>query len=181
MNNIGTNKNLKVGDRVKIDWNVCKWAKQATNPQDTEGEVMSLYSETYLSDGLIVQWDNGETNQYKKADSDLILVSSQKPEGSWFEKGEFPPAGTVCEVLHCGEWIKTFIVGMDDTGYCVYVAPRGAYDFYCPTAVPTRFRPTREPSKEEMIVAQLKSVAPDVSEENLKLVYEACKKLIEEE
>lgn len=47
---------------------------------------------------------------------------SSKPavDNSWHERGEFPPVGCECEVKDGGEWRKTFIVGFDDDGYCVY-------------------------------------------------------------
>ena len=59
----------------------------------------------------------------------------------WHELGEFPPAGTVCEV-HENEWVETFIIGMDNEGYCVYttsdpdVGSDGDND-------PSSFRPIR--------------------------------------
>lgn len=40
---------------------------------------------------------------------------------SWFERGEFPPVGTVCEVKTktFKEWIKCFVVGKSSCGYAV--------------------------------------------------------------
>lgn len=204
-NNEWTNKSLKVGDRVLIDWNVCRWVKGETNPECVEGTVTSLRSETYMERGLIVRWDNGKTNQYKKEDSDLVLApakdsfSTQKPEGSgnysfkipsgefvdptnkdsWFEKGEFPPAGTTCEVLHNLEYVEVFIVGMDSEGYCVYELPDAQFEVpYSGNKFPNNFRPIKELDPD---VVELKRSFPSVPEDTLKDIYLACKTLLEKQ
>ena len=59
----------------------------------------------------------------------------------WYELGEFPPAGTVCEV-HENEWVKTFIIGMDKEGYCVYTTGN-QYVGYDGDNDPSSFRPVR--------------------------------------
>ena len=77
----------------------------------------------------------------------------------WHELGEFPPAGTVCEV-HENEWVETFIIGMDKEGYCVYTTsdPDVGYDG---DNDPSSFRPLRterEKAIEEMATLIAKSV-----------------------
>ena len=77
----------------------------------------------------------------------------------WYELGEFPPAGTVCEV-HENEWVETFIIGMDKEGYCVYTTsdPDVGYDG---DNDPSSFRPLRterEKAIEEMANLIAKSV-----------------------
>ena len=66
---------------------------------------------------------------------------SDKPEvdNLWHERGEFPPAGTVCEV-HENEWVETFIIGMDKEGYCVYTTG-DQYVGYDGENDPSNFRP----------------------------------------
>lgn len=41
-------------------------------------------------------------------------------ENAWFKRNEFPPAGTVCEVMDGGEWLQTVVVGVDSEGFAVY-------------------------------------------------------------
>ena len=59
----------------------------------------------------------------------------------WYERGEFPPAGTVCEVYE-NEWVETFIIGMDKEGYCVYTTGN-QYVGYDGENDPSNFRPIR--------------------------------------
>ena len=80
-----------------------------------------------------------------------------KPEvdNSWYELGEFPPAGTVCEV-HENEWIETFIIGMDKEGYCVYTT--GNQDVgYDGDNDPSSFRPIRT-EREKAIDSACKAI-----------------------
>ena len=174
------NKNLKVDDRVLIDWNVCKWSEGETNPECTEGTVIALWSGTYTGNGITVRWDNGKTNQYKKEDSDLVLVTSENKldnKDSWFEKGEFPPAGTTCEANHNGNWIEVNIVGMDSEGYCVYENIHNFTHPYDGNKFPHMFRP----SVKDNAIAELKMSFPNVPEETLKDIYSACKTMLEKQ
>ena len=59
----------------------------------------------------------------------------------WHERGGFPPAGTICEVYE-DKWVETFIIGMDNEGYCVYTTGNQyvAYDGENDTS---SFRPVR--------------------------------------
>lgn len=181
-NNEWTNKNLKVGDRVLIDWNVCKWLKGETNPECTEGTVIVLWSGTYANNGITVQWDNGKTNQYKKEDSDLVLVTSENKsdnKDSWFEEGEFPPAGTTCEANHNGEWTEVYIIGMDSEGFCVCELPYEITDHaYDGIKYLSKFRPIKGLDPE---VVELKKSFPNVPEETLKDIYSACKTILEKQ
>lgn len=65
-----TNKDLKIGDRVIINRNVCKWIEDEWNPS-CMGSV--IYAEC---NRVRVRWDNEKMNGYSPEDSDLILVSS---------------------------------------------------------------------------------------------------------
>ena len=73
----------------------------------------------------------------------------------WHELGEFPPAGTVCEVYE-NEWVETFIIGMDKEGYCVYTTsdPDVGYDG---DNDPSSFRPVRT-EREKVIDAACKTI-----------------------
>ena len=76
-----------------------------------------------------------------------------KPEvdNSWYELGEFPPAGTVCEV-HEDEWVETFIIGMDNEGYCVYTTGN-QYVGYDGDDNPSSFRPLHHiPTEREKVI-----------------------------
>ena len=83
---------------------------------------------------------------------------SSKPEvdNSWHERGEFPPAGTVCEVYK-DEWVETFIIGMDNEGYCVYTTGN-QYVGYDGDDNPSSFRPIR--TEREKAFAQMKALCP---------------------
>ena len=82
-----------------------------------------------------------------------------KPEvdNSWHELGEFPPAGTVCEV-HENEWVETFIIGMDKEGYCVYTTGN-QYIGYDGENDPSSFRPLR--TEREKAIDEMVSVILD--------------------
>ena len=87
------------------------------------------------------------------------MNSKQEVTNSWHERGEFPPAGTVCEV-HEDEWVETFIIGMDKEGYCVYTTGN-QYVGYDGENDPSNFRPIRterERAIEEMANLIAKSV-----------------------
>ena len=76
-------------------------------------------------------------------DYDIIAYRLHQPEPvkSWHDLGEFPPAGTVCEVFGLDDqWHETFIVGMDDEGYCVFTH----YSDYAGDCNPANFRPLQK-------------------------------------
>ena len=72
----------------------------------------------------------------------------------WHERGEFPPAGTVCEVYE-NEWVETFIIGMDKEGYCVYTTGN-QYVAYDGENDPSSFRPLR--TEREKAIDDMKSL-----------------------
>lgn len=79
-----TNKDLKVGDRVKIDWNVCKWCPGLANPE-CAGTVIKLDADNWVE----VDWDNGVSNVYRPNDSDLVAIDQcQKCNGAGFYQYE---------------------------------------------------------------------------------------------
>ena len=66
----------------------------------------------------------------------------KQQDNSWYERGEFPPVGCECEVREVNGWIRTFIVGFDGDGYCVYTTPwSGDAGYYNGDNCPERFRP----------------------------------------
>ena len=46
--------------------------------------------------------------------------NSKPRTNDWHTRGELPPVGEECEVLHNGEWHKTYIIGHDRNGAAVY-------------------------------------------------------------
>ena len=66
-------------------------------------------------------------------------------DGSWHDRGEFPPAGCVCEVEYRGEWIRVEIIGTDSSGYCVFEVPENVENApsYDGVRLPSSFSPLR--------------------------------------
>ena len=73
---------------------------------------------------LYVRWPSvcasGITKKEWQQERDKM---QKKQDNSWHERGEFPPVGCECEVKDGVVWHKTFIVGFDADGYCVYTTP----------------------------------------------------------
>ena len=72
---------------------------------------------------LYVRWPSVCTSGITKKEWRQERDKMQKQpaqDNSWHERGEFPPAGCECEVLHRGKWIKTVIIGMSPHKSCVY-------------------------------------------------------------
>ena len=68
-----------------------------------------------------------------------ILTRQPETEQTWYERGEFPPAGTWCQVDECGGWVVAYIIGVDAKGNCVY-QEKGFSEYDCYDA-PSYFRP----------------------------------------
>ena len=103
----------------------------------------------YDSDYLAYDWTHTDN------DGDIIAyrLHNPEPEKPWYEKGEFPPAGTRCEVLEIeeydypgsdNEWHETFIIGMDEDGYCVYESHWLHGVTYDSESDPSCFRPLQK-------------------------------------
>ena len=95
-----------------------------------------------VNDGLGVahyirmdEWQHEREQMFRKPNVD----------NSWHERGEFPPAGTECEVYYNGEWIAMMIIGVDSRGYCVVEVPNLVVDapHYDGMMAANKFRPIR--------------------------------------
>lgn len=81
----------------------------------------------------------GDIVKFRITDQRYKPEPEPAPAKPWFEAGEFPPAGTECEVLTCGVWYKTKIVGMNDN-MCVYVSKGFEQVPYNGESYPENFR-----------------------------------------
>jgi len=81
---------------------------------------------------------------------------------SWYEKGELPPVGTVCEVQVSDEWFATEIIGFTKSGLIVFTVPfdkfNRLYDSFDASKIKNNkstrfFRPLK--SKQEKEVEEL--------------------------
>ena len=90
-------------------------------------------------------------------------------DNSWHERGELPPVGIWCEVREVNGWLKTFIVGFDEEGYCVYRTPwnEGVSDFDADDCH-ERFRPLRT-EREKAIDEACKAIC-GVGEDGLLII-----------
>ena len=72
-----------------------------------------------------------------------ITDERYKPSNDlWHVKGEFPPAGTECEVFSGKRWYKTYIVGMSKSGtHCIYDSREFETSLYNGEDDPANFRP----------------------------------------
>ena len=72
------NKTLKVGARVSLSPEsefAIGWSRSSANPLGVSGTVVFSEEEICFdrgNDGLRVNWDNGQWNNYRKCDYDLI-------------------------------------------------------------------------------------------------------------
>ena len=84
---------------------------------------------------------------------------SSKPEvdGSWHERGEFPPVGCECEMIddHC-EWVKCDVIAHKDSFCVAWVCSRMS-PFY--TNDRNEFRPLR--TEREKAIDEMVSVILD--------------------
>ena len=102
---------------------------------------------------------------------------SSKPEidGSWHERGEFPPPETYCQFQKSGTeygLVNCFVIGIDDLGFCVcrvdmdYHASMSASDF-------RPLRTEREKAVDEMISVTLAVINQDTQRQMFGMLYDA--------
>jgi hypothetical protein len=84
---------------------------------------------------------------------------------SWYEKGELPPSGTICEVRISDEWFASEIIGISSGGSIIFTVPFGKfnrlYDSFDAGAIKNNkstrfFRPLKskqEKEKDELVAA----------------------------
>lgn len=87
------------------------------------------------------QWKTCPQNYVSCKDKETPVLE-ENDENAWFKRGEFPPAGTVCEVIDEGEWRQTVVVGVDSEGFAVYESPWSDIP-YDGESNPLRFRPIK--------------------------------------
>lgn len=146
---------------MREDWSnvvLFKITDQRYKPSDTSylnvGSVVrgdpSIRDELNLSaDKLMiakpffVQHCNSPSVEFNGLNLEAGVYSMKKePDNSWFEKGEFPPAGAECEVKFEGAWRKTTIVGMFGHD-CVFVSNDFSPCVYDSFKSKSNFRPIK--------------------------------------
>lgn len=66
----------------------------------------------------------------------------------WFDKGEFPPAGTRCMFNDDGDWRVVKIVGIDSEGYCVYEQEWKENQPYNGNSMRSKYKPLKSEREE---------------------------------
>ena len=100
-------------------------------------------------------------------------------DNSWFERGEFPPHGTSCEVFSWGEWVECFFIGVSSHGNGVFESKQIDKPFDC-YREPSKFRPIRterEKAIEEMaailVGCEKYAITQNVATAASELLYDA--------
>jgi len=123
-------------------------------------------------DGKLKYYSGGEySSEYPSIGSlisssiNLKIVAYREPITetlSWYEKGELPKVGDICEVQMSDEWLPTEIVGFTKSGSIVFTVPFGEfnrlYDSFDTSVIKNNkstrfFRPLK--SKQEKEVEEL--------------------------
>ena len=77
-------------------------------------------------------------------------------ENDWYKRGEFPPVGTVCEVVYDGTWKQTKIIGWDDDKIVFTTQFDDITSYGCAVASPNIFRPLQT-ERERWVYAATKA------------------------
>ena len=125
------------------DWAVAKaqdgdgmwcWYEAVPRPGESTFMIMSMGGVRLARKGEVI----GDWRQTLR-----LRPKEKKMENKndWYERGEFPPVGTLCEVLYDGVWEQTKIIGWDDEFIVVTTEwdEIQNYDGLC--AEPSDFRP----------------------------------------
>ena len=64
-------------------------------------------------------------------------------DNGWYARGEFPPAGVVCEMWIVGGWNPASIIGRDDQGLCVASVHFDEHRGYRSSPLVSDFRPIK--------------------------------------
>ena len=74
---------------------------------------------------------------------ELRMRQEKKMEdkNDWYKRGEFPPVGTVCEVLYYGAWERTKIIGWDDNLIVLTTEWDESHKYNALNTGPLAFRP----------------------------------------
>lgn len=96
-----------------------------------------------------------------------------KPDNSWYERGEFPPAGERCLVKISGEWLETYIIGFDDDENIVFKVDyekfKRHYDSYNKSAT-ENFRPIKTERDRQYEFAASKMLTSKISNTQRKTI-----------
>ena len=85
-------------------------------------------------------------------------------DNGWYARGEFPPAGVVCEMWIVGGWNPASIIGRDDQGLCVASVHFDEHRGYRSSAQIADFRPLKtdgEIERDEDIREALEHIKQD--------------------
>jgi hypothetical protein len=64
-------------------------------------------------------------------------------DNGWYARGEFPPAGVVCEMWDVSGWNPASIIGRDDQGLCVASVHFDEHSGYRASPLVSDFRPIK--------------------------------------
>ena len=96
-------------------------------------------------------------------------------DNRWHGRGEFPPAGVVCEMYVVSGWNTASIVGMDDQGLCVASVHFGKNRGYRSSAQIADFRPlkTKAEMERDAAIEEMLTFSPYPSFKITRKAYEA--------
>lgn len=117
--------------------------KKYSKISDITCESLSSHWDTNF---VVEPWGNMSTFfkvNYAIATAAMVVEKpTEVGNSNWYERGEFPPVGTTCEVDYEGVWHKTYIIGNDQDGSVVFncdiFSHKVPYDSF---SNPKRFRP----------------------------------------
>ena len=94
-------------------------------------------------------------------------------KNDWYKRGEFPPIGTVCEVLYDGVWEQTKIIGWNGDKIVLTTPWDDITSYDGAVANPNIFRPHQTERERWIKAAQLAIDMPLDHAEMLGEIYDA--------
>lgn len=150
---------MTVTKQQQLEWlarHVEKWKSgydYAVVEADSDGYLCVRWPSICTSGVTKKEWQQERDKMQKQA----AQAAQPAPDNAWHERGEFPPAGCECEVLHRGKWIKTVIIGMSPYKSCVYSLIGSGSDYAYDGIANSHFflplRTEREKAIDEMLLA----------------------------
>ena len=99
------NVEFKVGDKVKL-------VARCYEPSVAKGSILNVVKDGQLG-AYWINKESVEVSMLNAYSEEFKLVEGNQPkaqDNSWYENGELPPVGEVCEVDWCGEWHSCEII-----------------------------------------------------------------------